>query len=289
MKGNGKKRMKLSAGLVVPVMVLLLTLTAVGASFAWFSDSATAQIATINFSTSNIFTLQFDLSTNQSSLVNDEYHGQTAYNTTTGAYISGGSDNDYVFTFRSRVKIDTDETTINMNVFFENLQIGFFDENAQNPTQPILNTAQPNIVLPSTGHTDVSAIRYGFTWYFYKEGAADTLFTPYGVGSTVGANSPSAAWNGATPVQQPIPAFSSSMDDTYVFVIVFCPEKLYWMQRSTYVDGGIANNVKTFQQLYNTTGQVFDTGSDGEYARKYTGNEYQGADFKFTVTFERVQ
>ncbi len=303
MDAKKKRKIKRLMGLIVPILVLVVTASVVGASFAWFSDSTSASVATIDLSVADIFTLQF--STDASQPTNNPYYGQTgvlginpadnfAIDPANGGYLItndraeslGLAQNitymqDKAYTFETRVHFDTapDRFTdgIELAVSFDELQIGFMlDDDTLDPDKP-------SIVISSTAeHSDIDDIRYGFTWYIYKEGD-NKIYSPYGYGTGAGANTPNPMWAG-TPIEQNIPSFKASIADTYRFVIVFCPEKLYWMQYST------NDKDKSFNQVYPNNEYAEGTGAD--YIRGtlgYNNDIFQGATFNFTVKFERVE
>ena len=64
---------------IVPVLVLVVTMSIMGVTFAWFNDADETTIATIDLSVSKTFEMTFEIATNT---LDDEryiYKGETAY------------------------------------------------------------------------------------------------------------------------------------------------------------------------------------------------------------------
>ena len=81
----------------------------------------------------------------------------------------------------------------------------------------------------------VNLIPYGFTWYIL-DSANNKIYTPYGTTTegndlAITGTTVSEKWF-STPNIQNISNFSSTNESAMKIFVVFCPEKLYWMQYS---------------------------------------------------------
>lgn len=76
-KSRKVKNLKLVFGIAIPMLVIVITMVMVGASFAWFSNAEKTTISEISFSTAESYRVDFTVG---SALVNMPYAGQESFN-----------------------------------------------------------------------------------------------------------------------------------------------------------------------------------------------------------------
>ena len=202
MADNTRKaaKFKLIMGIVIPVFIMISSLIMVGVSFAWFSDSAEVEIATINLTTKEVFTLDFSVGSSdttpyngQRTLGDDEYI-RSQYRSVTESkpetYMR-----DAAFSFKTTIGLSTDGIPVDMEMHFNFAQIiqqdGSFDKDGKfipsgSPYDLTIygaTSTNDKTVHPVAEHS-YDKIPYAFTWYFVEQGqtlsTASTVYTPYG-------------------------------------------------------------------------------------------------------------
>ena len=201
-------KLKLIMGIVISVFIMIASLIMVSVSFAWFSDSATVEIATINLATKKVFTLEFDM---QSLTQDKKYTGETALHrdeyliTPYRKTVAKKSDEFYLddapFMFKTTFLMATDEMQVDLNMNFTFAQIEHVtykkitDDNGEEIE--VIDTDIPpydfdiygaesendTSIHPVTTYTSAQ-IPFAFTWFFVATGedlySADYVYTPYG-------------------------------------------------------------------------------------------------------------
>lgn len=308
---------------IVPILVLVVTMSIIGVTFAWFNDAEQTTIATLNLTTSQTFKMTFDIITdeNGNSTITDSYDqayiykGETAFDSngmlvTDIHAIESGLEvdsieynqymNDEAFVAPFKLKLDTGTywTTdkendkayvhryaVDFNCIIESVHIYNSENEAIEIKLPNDNGTPDDL----TDDITPEDIKLGFTWFI---SGANEMFTPYGrFSSTQRANSTTGGalankvqnWD----IKQPIKDF-----DTYVlrttefeFNIVFAPEKLYWMQYGS--TNGKDDQGNTIVGDYNKS--AFDIygntfKSDKWNAiNRYSSIIYSGSTYSFTV------
>lgn len=271
MTDNKRKKSKFKSivGLVVPLLVMAISVSVIGVSFAWFSVGTSVEIATINLSFADIFTLRFEIDDN----IENMYNGQTAVMgsemNTSGRFpigadggrlvnrrwaldtANGGlglspsdasfgryiADSPYIASFPMR--LNTDGRAITLEVSFEAMSIKKYSGEGRDRTEiTSLTIEMPSVVEEGEVPTyDKSDICYGFTWFLVVNGVT---YSPYGsLGENFAASSESGAGtffeNASLPNKTALENFyaelpADSQAANCTFYIVFAPERLYWMQ-----------------------------------------------------------
>lgn len=208
MADNTRKaaKLKLIMGIVIPVFIMISSLIMVGASFAWFSDSANVEIATINLATKKVFTLDFSSAGD----IDSEYHGENAissdgYLVSDYRNITNGFGDKYIedkpSMFKTTIGLSTDNTSVDLTMNFKMVQIELDFDNDEDTTDDIYDLAvygvnNPKTLPPARGTTKIfetSEIPFAFTWFFIKHGETLSsvteredgsygvdVYTPYG-------------------------------------------------------------------------------------------------------------
>lgn len=293
---------------IVPVLVLVVTMSIMGVTFAWFNDAEETTIACLNMSVSKTFQMTFDIGAekNEPLPVMDEryvYAGQTAFD----------SDGYLVTDVHAREikKLDPKGDLYDMYMLDKAFVASFalaIDTNTYNDAKEVIrrnkvefnciiesveiqNPKEENVklIFPSDNGTpentsdDISPedIKLGFTWYI-SDGY--TWYTPYGTiissnstdkehpnGPLAGLNEDD--WKSSIPVSD----FEAS-GEGYTFNIVFAPEELFWKQY------GDANDY--MQSAQNIYSDLFNNGTPSEKWVKinsYSLDGYAGSIYSFSV------
>lgn len=202
-------KLKLIMGIVIPVFVMIASLIMVGVSFAWFSTSATTNIATINLTTTKVFTLGFSAGASETA----SYNGQTAIskdNSSGNVYLISRyrQDDDEElnenspFMFKTSIGLSTEGASVKLNMGFKIVQIVY--ENGTYVHNDVTGkdewvgdghpydldiygarTQTPVSLNPHVNEYDADKIPYAFTWFFVErnkvlDGDAMLIYTPYG-------------------------------------------------------------------------------------------------------------
>lgn len=262
MAKEGKKfNKKLALTVAAPALVMAVIIAVIGVSFAWFTDSVTAEIATINLSVADTFVMDFVLSENSAG---GKYLGQTGYNFETGKLITDVDNVDKPFIAPFGLRLDTVGYKVSFNCAIIQVEI-FHEDKAEDP-----NKISTDVI---------SDIELGFTWYI-TETNPNNWYTPYG---TVDLNSqglPSNNVFGSSDLSEKVSnsefIATASQDDTalsnFVFNIVFAPEKLFW-------DQYCAGDPKSAKDIY---GDVYRS-NRWNAINKYSLQTYSGYTYKFSV------
>lgn len=256
-KTNPKIRLALT--IAVPVMVIVITISMIGASFAWFSRSATPQIATIDLSVREVFNLTF---TTDAPLDKDSlYHGETAISD--DGYLIGNysaykkgysslSDNGYLnyvadkpYVFGSSINLSTNDRYIDLDINFNSIVISMDSVVTHAFGEPIGDE--------TTIYYEDSVIPLSFTWYMQKadSDSNNIIYSPYGIieykvesegdipytyaerinGIDADNVTLDEKETSATLIERKgLVDFFTDGVERYNIYVVFCPEKLYWMQ-----------------------------------------------------------
>jgi len=312
MKGSKitNPKIKLALAIAIPVMVMVVTIAMVGASFAWFSQNATAEISTINLSTREVFTLVFEKSASDTT----KYQGETAFAYTKTSNSSSEYEryliNDYrakgvygfkaetvdyqyyiqdaPFKFKTTMRLNSDDKYIDMNIAFNTVTITYIDPSTS--ATSVLASYGNNIPSAHVNYAS-SDIPLCFTWYMVKTGSSDKImYTPYGkieYASHVSGYDYATSLNGVAVTDstsiESMPTvgmeeFYTDGVETYDIYVVFCPEKLYWMQYFK------ADMGKSLDDIY-TLAEINKIVSEG-YPNKiyYSASSFWGSTFSMTAT-----
>ena len=285
---------------IVPILVLVVTMSIIGVTFAWFNDAEQTTIATLNLTTSQTFKMTFDIITdeNGNSTITDSYDqayiykGETAFDsngmlvtdihaTESGLVVDSIEYNQYMndeaFVAPFKLKLDTGTywTTDKENdkAYVHRYAVDF---NCIIESVHIYNSENEAIEI-KLPNDDITAedIKLGFTWFI---SGSNQMFTPYGrVYATHRANATTDGpidldnWDNRLPTTD----FDSYVDGVdFTFNIVFAPEKLYWMQYGSKTDYN-----KSATDIYGNTFK-----SDKWNAiNRYSSIIYSGSTYSFTV------
>lgn len=294
---------------IVPILVLVVTMSIIGVTFAWFNDAEQTTIATLNLTTSQTFKMTFDIITdeNGNSTITDSYDqayiykGETAFDsngmlvtdihaTESGLEVDSIEYNQYMndeaFVAPFKLKLDTGTywTTdkendkayvhryaVDFNCIIESVHI-YNSENEAIEIKLPNDNGTPDILTDDITAED---IKLGFTWFIT---GSNQMFTPYGrVYATNRANATTDGpidldnWDNRLPTTD----FDSYVDGVdFTFNIVFAPEKLYWMQYGSKTDYN-----KSATDIYGNTFK-----SDKWNAiNRYSSIIYSGSTYSFTV------
>ena len=284
---------------IVPILVLVVTMSIIGVTFAWFNDAEQTTIATLNLTTSQTFKMTFDIITdeNGNSTVKDNeqayiYKGETAFDsngmlvtdihaTESGLVVDSIEYNQYMndeaFVAPFKLKLDTGTylTTDKENdkAYIHRYAVDF---NCIIESVHIYNSENEAIEI-KLPNDDITAedIKLGFTWFI---SGSNQMFTPYGRvyathRATATTDGPIALdnWDNRLPTTD----FDSYVDGVdFTFNIVFAPEKLYWMQYGSKTDYN-----KSATDIYGNTFK-----SDKWNAiNRYSSIIYSGSTYSFTV------
>ena len=313
-----KKTMKLITGILIPIFIMVSSIVMVGVSYAWFSPSADAGISTINMVSEEAFTLTFAIqSHNPTSLENrNEYAGQQAFYPTrandthlvTEKYaqhleLSGNAYEEYLldapYDIGTQIRLNTENKEVDFEIYVNSVVIRMETRDPNNPS--IITNNELLLVLT---HQD-QLIEYGFTWYLVDQ-SGEYIYTPYGIQyqsesdsnananklKITGENESLKTW-ASTPVKQEIRSFRAN-NALMTLHIVFCPEKLYWMQyskgKSIVNDNTTEDWLAYMNQVYGNTDldKIYHLDSyknNGDTTgATYWDASYVGATFEFDFT-----
>ena len=292
-----KLTIKMVFGIAIPLLIMVVTLVMVGASFAWFSDAKEVTISTITLETAQAYRVDFTLDENDL-FDNMKYAGQTAI-AKDGGIISEaksvnnpGNESNRAFSFVNVISLNTAGKVVDFTLAIDYATI----------TKTVGDVTETK--RDYAGETD--KIQYAFTWFFKEHTASsnkvtnytgseeaktqkylpistkgETLYTPYGlltfdkdgyVNSVNGKSTYLTSDEVEKPVteltvldaQQKIVAFNSDYK-LYDFYIVFAPEQLFWSQ---YFKGDLNEvkdadgNVTGYEDKWTLTSLYKDKGVD---------------------------
>lgn len=199
-KARKAAKLKLIMGITIPVFIMITSLIMVGVSFAWFSTSATTNIATINLTTTKVFTLSFSAGESEDT----SYNGQTALGRDNylislyREYNSEQLENYYEnspFMFKTSIGLSTEGIPVDLDMDFKITQItyenGYVGEDGHfhgdgNPYDLDIYGAssETKALYPSVHEYDADKIPYAFTWFFVERNVtfenASVIYSPYG-------------------------------------------------------------------------------------------------------------
>lgn len=319
MKALQYSKLKLAFGILIPVLVMVVTLTMLGVSFAWFSNSPDVYVESINLSVAEPYQIVFNPQNGGDNL---KYRGQTALASDgkgetvliTAKEGDGGNAEDRAFCFAKLISLDTKGSTVDFELYIDNAEIF---------ATMLDGDGNEQIIKPPTNsYTDQpDNLPYAFTWFFkahegdatqmatnknpnnrnemmyynpaYNPAKIEEWYTPYGL-LTFDANGKVLTVNGEgynegdEIVKQNIVGFSTNSAQLYDLYIVFAPEKLFWQQFFTGLES------KTAQETY-----AYATDESGENLilkhigvrnnqMYYSGFSYLGSSFEFSVTIDVV-
>lgn len=308
-KQKTNPKIKLALSIAVPVMVMVVTIAMVGASFAWFSDQATAEIATINLTTKEVFTLVFETSgtekveyqgetafklSNESSTITDkklylinDYRALGIYGYTTGDVRYQTYMQDAPFDFKTTINLNTDDRYVDMTINFDSVMIDKKPEGASTEPARVLSSFGFDSIADSNPKSKIPLV---FTWFMVKHSDVNptTYYTPYGEMeiTTVNGYQQATKLNGTsvtstTSIKNLTPAgmtnFYTNGDETFDIYVVFCPEKLYWMQFFQY-DRGLS-----VDEIYTTEEKNIIVSSGNPNQVYYSVSSYWGSTFTFAA------
>ena len=306
-KSNGK-RIRLVAGLIVPVLVLTIAAVVVGISFAWHSTGSAASAQNIEFATQKSFVLDFDIGSISSD--NLPYMGQQAIEIDSDKNLSVLRDVDAPYYFVSTIEISTQGEKKNLKLQLDNVKISkdgryldVYKESGQNDKAFDTETVTAD---GSTKFHKTADIHLAFTWFFkahtedvsnktlvdkQKEmrpltsSSGETWYTPFGT-MVFGEGNKAQTLNGvqaqALPsVAQDIADFVASDGAKFDFYIVFAPERVFWSQ--FFADGKISVASYNAEQRKEMLGAYYDE-SAPKYRMYYSDERYQSSEFSFGAT-----
>lgn len=284
-------RAKLIMGIIIPVLVMVVTATMIGVSFAWFTQGDTeVKITAIQLTTEPSFTLTFETDSPETV----PYAGQVAFDgdghlitkdwalDANGRNLTEGSTdyNNYMkdapYTYSAPLRLDTDNAEVSMDVDISELTIRVTDTDDSG--------TQIHEIRKHLGGVDGNPndIDYGFTWYFINTNTR-TVYTPYGSF----AQGTAYPWE-SLPDKQGLTSFSAVNNDIWTFNIVFAPEKLYWLQ---YVkpSEAVENSIDwthNIHDVYTSEERANIVDEENGYGRQlyYSSPLYIGVDFVFSAT-----
>lgn len=316
---DDKKRKSLTIktvfGIGIPLLIMVVTIVMVGASFAWFSDSVEVNISTITLETERAYTVDFSIG-NSDLWSNTPYAGQTAIAkdgeiiSKTKASLSPGNASNIAFSFVNVIALDTLGKDIDFSMSFSGAKV-YRTETTEGGQNEIVKRDYKN---------DVENISYGFTWMFRKHtsGVANFVkqngkdkyvaptpsstqdekevwYTPYGAltfdedGYVCKVNGIDIDETfGIADAERKIASFNAN-NQLYDFYVIFAPEELYWSQ---FFKGDLAYNNTTgkYEDKYTIDTLYVQNGVDkslitGDYNNQmyYSGMDYQGATFEFSA------
>lgn len=291
------KKLKRITGIFIPVMVLVITGALVGTSFAWFSDKADAKISSLKLTTAPVFTLTFNVASQEVDL----YNGQTAFDrdghlvtekwatdTTFGKGLSAGSTQyetyigNKAYARKSVIKLDTEGKKVDLDFDFDKLGIYDREYNEATPPELIKETlkyAIPYVSEDGSIERYYGDIAYGFTWYIKKEGGGE-VFTPYGIMTAAQFESgDNTVWS-ALPARSGVKGFVAD-NSNYELCVIFAPEKLFWMQYSS------SDWTKTVDEVYFQAerDKIYDPANYNTNRSQpfYSTNIYVGVEFDLSA------
>ncbi len=294
-------------GIFVPVLVMVVALSMAGISYAWFSDSVTAEISTIHLSTAEIFTLEFVIGDGS-----NVYEGQKAILGTSKVnnQFPIGADGGHLVTSQyATQKLGLEDGTNLYNLYMQDAPFGpYVSEQEKGARLPLrLDTDGKTVELkvsiskvevkkegadtltiniPSVSgdgkNYGVDDISLGFTWYLESGGKT---YSPYGEVDTAFKDKTLASGLDTTS-NITLSATTAGLEDgatNATFTMVFAPEKLYWAQ---YSDTDWEKSVsEVYTDYSNENGAFKEKLTD---INKYSAIAYAGATFKFDIQIEVV-
>ena len=295
MAKEGKKfNKKLALTVAIPALIMVVIIGVVGVSFAWFSDSVSADIATINLTTADVFMMEFVVDGTAQAI----YSGQTAFDSNgllvtdvhgaekalQGAALTSYL-NDVAFVAPFNLRMDTEGHDISFDCKITNVNIA----KAESTLAPIVLPGNNNTPDNTTDDLTESDIKLGFTWYI--KGEDNDYYTPYGTRNGLVRTQSSTevptfdiakgSWDITVPVLNSDfnTSFAGDSGHNFTFNIVFAPEILYWQQY-----GPVDVYNQTAEQIYG------DANVDGGFRsakwnsiNKYSSQIYSGSTYRFTV------
>ena len=308
-KENKKFNKNLAFMIIVPVLVIVVTMSIMGVTFAWFTHADQTTVATINMSTAETFQITFDvLGEKEDNNQRYIYHGQEAFD-----------NNGLLITdiHASEMGLDAINTNYILDKAFTAPFYVKFDTNSYDDGGDVLKRHEVDFTcsiqqvhvhkegtITELRLTDAEDIKLGFTWYISdNSGQNEVWYTPYGtISSTQVAskdNSGPLVFDQRTDWNVPIlnTGFSASSrnldannktESPYVFYIVFAPEVLFWKQYGQNEAFGTTATGKTDVDEYNETaediyGRDVVTSDRWLTANSYSLEAYQGATYSFIV------
>ena len=304
-KANKKFNKNLAFMFIVPVLVIVVTLSIMGVTFAWFTHAEQTTIATINMSVAETFQITFDVMGAKKDTFNQDanvYHGQEAFDENglliTDVHASEmGLDAintnyilDKAFAAPFYVKFDTNKYDNNGNVLAQHkvdftcaiTEVWVHDSKSSDAELKL---------------TNVEDIKLGFTWYISESQASGgkIWYTPYGtISSTqVATNKESGPINLAGRADWDVPilntGFKASNRDVaetelpHTFYIVFAPEILFWKQYGKNVENGVTGVKEYNETAEDIYGRDVVTSDRWLTANSYSLDTYKGAIYSFKV------
>ena len=288
MAKEGKKfNKKLALTVAIPALVMAVIIAVIGVSFAWFTDSVTAEIATINLSVAEMFVMDFKLDntpkTNNATQKDYIYSGQIGYDSN-GNLITDTANNDKAFVAPFDMRLDTGNFSANFTCSI--IKVRIHNGKPDNVNEIYVDES----VVDST--LTVEDIPLGFTWYIAGTDPRDSKYywyTPYGtyqVDSAVGvpAEGTFGSLNLTAKVENlnfvAVANKESAESFNYTFNIVFAPEKLFWDQYK-------AGEALSATEIYgNSSVDGGFKSTKWNALNKYSSQVYSGYTFEFKVLLE---
>lgn len=309
MAKEGKKfNLKLALTVAIPALIMVVIIGVIGVSFAWFTDSVTAEIATINLSVADVFVMEFVLNENTQENPNTHsnyiYSGQTAFdnngllvsevhaNEVKGLTESSGATyvsymNDKAFVAPFDLRLDTEGYTVSFGCVISSVNITPKSESIASIVLPTNNGTEGD----TTDDLSEEDIKLGFTWYI-KNNSNNYYYTPYGTfnglnptnqSTGAGAHSINVAdWT--VPVLNTgfITSFDGDTGYNFTFNIVFAPEILFWQQYGKNAEAGVSGVKEYNQNASQVYGEVYRS-DKWNAINKYSSQVYSGSTYRFTV------
>lgn len=310
-KKQTNPKIKLALAIAVPLMVMVVTIAMVGASFAWFSESAVAEISTISLTTKEVFTLVFAAesadtikyqgetamaetadapsSTSKHRYLICDYRARGIYNYSTTSAEYGYYMQDAPFMFKTTVRLDTDDKYVDMNIDFDTVKIYHETTNGAEKIINVSDSYGENIPTAGKNYT-ADKIPLGFTWYMVKNGSTDNIiYTPYGimeyeVDGTYGykyatkLNGEDASGISILNSERTgLKDFYTNGPETYDIYVVFCPEEFYWMQYFA------ADRDRSLDDVYTSEEISLIVASGATDRLYYSLQSYWGSTFEFAA------
>lgn len=314
-----KLTIKMVFGIAIPLLIMVVTLVMVGASFAWFSDAKEVTISTIMFSTAEAYRVDFNMG-NSKLWENTEYAGQTALAkdgcviSKSKAYNNPGNESNRAFSFVNVISLDTSDRFVDFTLTIDKASI-----------------SKQDVGVTRDYASDAQNIKYAFTWFFKEHVTSDnkvsnftlyenkekylpvdtanqTLYTPFGkltfdadgyvskVNDAIefvdnSGNKQSVSEFSVLNAPQQITGFNTrnSSSKLFDFYIVFAPEKLFWSQfckadltQTVSGDNVTYSDKYTVSSLYHGIDTQLITGNLSNQMY-YSGMDYLGSTFTFSA------
>ncbi|MBO7326870.1 MAG: hypothetical protein J6U74_05110 [Clostridia bacterium] len=299
---------------IVPVLVIVVTMSIMGVTFAWFTQAEQTSIATINMSVAETFQITFDVLTGAVDEYGEElfiYNGQEALDekglliTEVHANEMGLDDNnsnyikDRAFSAPFYVKFDTNMYDSDGETVLKKHEVDFTC--IIESVHVHKKGSSTELKLPNDNGTTENAadditvedIKLGFTWYI-EDTINNCWYTPYGTISST--QTTDATTNG--PIQLPREDWSapilnkgfsaSSLNQTdqtklpHIFHIVFAPEVLFWKQYGKNVPNGIEGVAEYNETAANIYGSEFGS-TKWNTVNSYSASMFTGSTYSFTI------